>query len=210
MAKYWNLGPFVEVADAESVAIVRALELAFQIGSKSGSNRPITFYIFVDSQAAILRLQGFGAYAMEASRLVNRLAKAGHTVKIYWCPSHTGIPGNELVDLLAKKGLETALTSPKQVSLAHLRREARKAIKEAWKADWEAEESREAMGLRPRGLGTHYFFFFFFFFFFFSLCLFCLFFFFFFHYSHGAYQAMARPIYGRLPPILRLESTKEI
>ena len=53
MAKGWNLGTRLEVADAEVFAITKALSSASQ-----GLLKDIrSVYIFVDSQAAISRLQ---------------------------------------------------------------------------------------------------------------------------------------------------------
>ena len=92
-AQYWNLGSAIEVADAEVVAIVKALELAI-----AQRERPSYCYIFSDSQAAIQRLEGFSFYAQKAKGLLAQLSRQDTQVYIHWCPSHMGIAGNELAD----------------------------------------------------------------------------------------------------------------
>jgi len=57
---------------------------------------------------------------------------------------------------LAKKELKAKREAGTDVSLAFLRRQARAAIKEGWEKVWVGEESREGMGRKARGLGTHY------------------------------------------------------
>jgi reverse transcriptase-like protein len=51
----WNLGIGVEIADAEIFAVVQVLKLA----ASALTTHPKTLYIFVDSQAAILKLRGY-------------------------------------------------------------------------------------------------------------------------------------------------------
>ena len=72
-ARYWNLGPYLEVADCESIAIIRALELALVASAANSLLQDI--YIFVDSQAAISRLQGgYNPLASKAQALLAKLA----------------------------------------------------------------------------------------------------------------------------------------
>ena len=49
VANCWNLGPSIEVADAEVIGIVKALEQ----GLKTTTTGSTTFYLFVNSQVAI-------------------------------------------------------------------------------------------------------------------------------------------------------------
>ena len=51
----WNLGPQVEVADAEVFVVARVLE-AVAYGSEAPLDSCNIIVIFVDSQAAILRI----------------------------------------------------------------------------------------------------------------------------------------------------------
>jgi len=132
IANCWNLGPSIEVADAEVIGIIKALEQSSQIITTG----PTTFYLFVDSQAAIQRLQGYTYHAVKAQRLTRLLVNKGHKVEIQWCPSHVGVIGNEIADQLAKQGLEKKPEKDTYVSLAYLRRKAKVELKEAWKANW--------------------------------------------------------------------------
>src|SRR5512140_3789311 len=152
LSKCWNLGPCVEVADAEVIGVVKGLQVAL----KTPYNQPTTFYYFVDSQAAIQRLQGYTYHALQAQRLVRALVRKKHKVQVHWCPSHVGITGNEFADRLAKKGLEKSPEKNHYTSLAFLRRQVKQAVKDAWKTAWVTEEERETQGLKSRGLGTHY------------------------------------------------------
>ena len=131
MANCWNLGSSIEVADAEVIGIIKALEQ----GLKTTTTGPTTFYLFVDSQAAIQRLQGYSYHATKAQRLTKQLVDKGHKVEVHWCPSHVGVTGNEIADQLAKEGLEKQTEKDAYVSLAYLRRKAKVELKEAWKAD---------------------------------------------------------------------------
>ena len=58
IAKYWNLGPAVEVADAELAAITEVLKTVL-----ASPNTPGNYYIFSNSQAAILKLHKYSFLA---------------------------------------------------------------------------------------------------------------------------------------------------
>lgn len=137
LARSWNLGPNLEVADCESIAIIQALEIAL-------ANRGITIcYIFIDSQAAITRLQGYNPFALQAKGLLAQLAVQGKKTYIQWCPAHTGITGNELADTLAKAALKKPPKGPLITTLGNLRRSCKVAKREAWKAYWEGLDIRK-------------------------------------------------------------------
>ena len=152
-AKYWNLGPFVEVADAELIAIAKALET---LQNRPRKPNQLEAYIFVDSQAAIQKISGLSDIAAKIRVQLARLANKKISTTIAWCPSHMGIPGNELADKLAKKGLEASPVARPYISLSYLRRRVREECLNKWKEYWAREEEREALGLKARGLGNHY------------------------------------------------------
>ena len=91
-AKYWNLGPCVEVADAELLAISKVLET---IQGRSYLSKHEAF-IFIDSQAAIQKVSGYSDIAAKIRRQLQQLEYKNVTTTLAWCPSHTGILGNEL------------------------------------------------------------------------------------------------------------------
>ena len=151
-AKFWNLGPCIEVADAELLAISKVL--------RTLQKRPFTSkheaYVFIDSQAAIHKVSGYSDIAAKIRLQLQQLYLNNITTTLTWCPSHTGVPGNELADSLAKKGLEAKPIGPTYVSLSFLRRRIKEACLCSWKSLWVQEEEREAKGLKARGLGAHY------------------------------------------------------
>jgi ribonuclease HI/endonuclease/exonuclease/phosphatase (EEP) superfamily protein YafD len=152
---YENLGPSVEVADAELFAILRVLEdLARRPRPPSPSppNPPLGAYIFIDSQAAIAKVRKHSDLAIRVRRLLASLGTL-YTVQLHWCPSHLGIFGNELADQLAKKGLGAPLKGTPIVSISYLRRKTREATRDLWNGLWAAETAK---GPRAKGLGRHY------------------------------------------------------
>lgn len=131
MARCWNLGPNVEVADAEVIAIIKALQLV-----QEASTQLDQLYVFSDSQAAIARVQGkASSYTLLAKTLFRAFKEAGTEVHLHWVPSHKGIYGNELADQLAKRGLK-AQPDPRDlyVSISYLRRQIKASIQASWKA----------------------------------------------------------------------------
>jgi ribonuclease HI len=142
----WNTGPRAEVADAETFGIYQALKAAQQI-----QPTPTTLYIFVDSQAAIQRLQQYSnPTAQKAKRAVETFGRQTQ-IQIIWCPSHKGIPGNETADRMAKQGLSQPTDPEAYTSTGYLQGLVRKQIVSDWETLWQTEESR-----RGRGLGTLY------------------------------------------------------
>jgi ribonuclease HI/exonuclease III len=144
----WNLGSKIEVADAEVVALIKALQLtqSIPLGEREET------YIFCDSQAAIQKIQG--GYSYYAFKVRHLLARFPGRIYIYWVPSHVGVFGNELADKLAKRGLtETPNAADIFTSVSHLRRLAKAKTSVQWKASWLQEAEK---GYRAKGLGTHY------------------------------------------------------
>jgi ribonuclease HI len=149
-ARCWNLGTEIEVADAEVIGIIKALEAVTLLHEK-----PRSLYIFSDSQAAILRLEsGVDYHIQKARALIRALASQNTAVEVHWVPSHNGVIGNEIADQQAKAGLLVApLWKDLYTSRSHLQRRLKEACITAWKANWASEEDR---GLQARGLGKHY------------------------------------------------------
>ena len=136
-ARYWNLGPYLEVADCESIAIASTANSLLQ-----------DIYIFIDSQAAISRLQGgCNPLAYRARALLARLSALHLKTYISWCPGHKGITGNEIADLLAKRGLQAPCIGQPLITPSYLGAIKRKAYIASWQAIWDREASRGGQGL---------------------------------------------------------------
>ena len=96
-------------------------------------------YIFVDSQAAIQRLnQPLNNHITKKARqYAKALAQLGIEVTIQWCPSHASIFGNEQADELAKKGLSATRSPEAYTSISFLKRQLKELDVENWKTNWE-------------------------------------------------------------------------
>ena len=93
----------MEIINAELYAVYRALEHLKQQRLKEKQ-----VYIFINSQAAIKRLQfnsltGGQELVFKITQSCSYLASKNIFINFYWVPSHLGIYGNEIVDKLAKK-----------------------------------------------------------------------------------------------------------
>ena len=136
-ATNWNLGPYMEIIDAELYAVYRALEHLKQQRLKEKQ-----VYIFIDSQAAIKRIQlnsltGGQELVFKITQSCSYLASKNISINFYQVPSHLGIYGNEIADKLAKNSLSRRKVQSSYTSLAYLGRLARETILEQWKNNWQ-------------------------------------------------------------------------
>ena len=95
----------MEIMDAEIYVVYRALEHLIQQRLEEKQ-----VYIFIDSQAAIKRLQlssltGGQELVFKITQSCSYLASKNIFINFYWVPSHLKIHGNKIADKLAKKGL---------------------------------------------------------------------------------------------------------
>lgn len=128
--------------DAESFAIYKALENIY-------SRDPIltNIYLFVDSQAALKRLQtinlkGGQEICFKIQTLCKKLALKGNKIVLEWIPGHYNIQGNEHADKLAKAGLKQ-----KQIevptSISYLKRKLKEQSLDCWKYNWLNSKEKE-------------------------------------------------------------------
>lgn len=137
----WNLGAYVEVADAELFAIQQALQAT--VDSTPSTRR---LFIFSDSQAAIQKLSGWNPLAVKARTLAAQLAEQGCKITISWCPSHVNIFGNELADKLAEKALSKAPIDS-WISHSYIKRMVKSTTLDLWRAQWESWADIDYTGL---------------------------------------------------------------
>jgi RNase H len=143
----------------EVFAVYRALQTTLQqINQRSNQrsnqcfNEPKELYLFIDSQAAMQRLQAKGNYIVQrAKQSAYKLVRKNTTIFITWCPSHKGIEGNERADRLVKAGLRRKPDREAYISLGYLRSYTIQLAIRAWKSMWDTEE----IGKR-RELGKQY------------------------------------------------------
>jgi len=132
----------MEIMDAELYAVYRALE---HLKQQRLEEKQV--YIFIDSQAAIKRLQlnsltGGQELVFKITQSCSYLASRNISINFYWVPSHLGIYGNEIADKLAKKGLSRRKIQSSYTSLAYLGKRAREKILEQWKNNWQQNKSK--------------------------------------------------------------------
>ena len=136
----------MEVINAKIFAVAKAL----YITAKNPPKDLKSVYIFVDSQAAIARLQN-----CIGNKVIQKAFKAGEEIKkhgiyvyIQWCPSHTGIQGNDMADCLAKRGLAAGnISNYAYISLSYLKKQARQKTQKEWQKLWLTHGQKENSGL---------------------------------------------------------------
>ena len=122
------------------------LALALEI-AKEAADRQID--VFVDSQCALTTLrkprQASGQDIVR--RIIKTLEEMQGRVTFHWIPAHSGNPGNEEADRLAKEATgwrrdggsgPRAPTYPMKFPVSTVSRWARNKVKEQWKREWPA------------------------------------------------------------------------
>ena len=84
---------------------------------------------------------------MDAKRLALAIASKGAKITLRWTPSHLGIKGNELADILAKKALDFERPKKPLIPLSYLKGLIRVRLQALWEEDW---------GGSGKGKGTTY------------------------------------------------------
>ena len=127
------LGSYLTVFQAELIAIKTRAEILEEMNL-----RPNNIFICTDNPASIRALvseRSVSRLVSESKAALNRL-EIGHKVKIEWVPGHSGIPGNEKADGLARLGATTKLMAPEPscgISLASVKK---------YLADWARREHK--------------------------------------------------------------------
>ena len=113
--------------DAELAAVYEALQNLHDRGLQGED-----IHIFIDSQAAIKRLQkisliGGQKVCHEITVLCKMLSLQNNKIHVSWVPGHREIQGNEHADRLAKAGIKRKARNP-ITSLSYLKRKAKEEI----------------------------------------------------------------------------------
>ena len=98
---------------AEALAIMHALRIALAkaINNDGTSAKPSDVVIFSDSVSALQKIEDFTYESQRWGKpllsriafLANELTKIDVKLQLHWVPAHKGVPGNYLVDVLAKR-----------------------------------------------------------------------------------------------------------
>jgi ribonuclease HI len=136
--------------DAEMAALARRCKEL--ISSLPGHVNEL--HIFVDNRAAALSIFGAGQgpaqlLSVLACRTVRPFlhASPAHTIHVHWCPAYIGVAQNELVDQLAKEGLDALQPEFSSQSIALQRVTAH--MYTAWTAEMQNVHYRGRHNLIP-------------------------------------------------------------
>ena len=93
-----------QIGEVFALGSVKAL---VRLGHLEGILRPGTVHVFSDSLYAINTHEGVWK-PKSNTKLINKVKRypmpLGYALKLYWCPGHVDVAGNELADALAKQG----------------------------------------------------------------------------------------------------------
>ncbi|KAF2836306.1 hypothetical protein M501DRAFT_997061, partial [Patellaria atrata CBS 101060] len=119
--------------DVELFAILKALERE-NTQCEKGQSIAKNLWVFVDSQAALKRLQknsldGGQELSVLITDLCNTLTNEWEMkITFSWVPGHKNIFGNDIADKLAKKGLDHNPISTSFTSLSYIKRKCKEKI----------------------------------------------------------------------------------
>ena len=117
-----------EVVDAETVAIRKALEYAYDYCKRHRQIKQVI--VFSDSQSSIRKLERTDAFSsqqnvIEAHEYAEKLHNINVRTKVEWVPSHSDIQHNEIVDKLAKEATTITDSVENTEYVSHVKRNAR-------------------------------------------------------------------------------------
>ena len=142
ISKQFALSPCCSAFQAELLSILRATELIRNNGYREVA-------IITDSQAAIQALTSYNPTHPLVRRIVDTLQHSN--VILHWTPSHSGVPGNELADKLAKEAFESCTnTEYEAFPLTSAKRLLRYATIDKWNYLWSfSEKGRQLFAFFP-------------------------------------------------------------
>ena len=117
VARGFPVTPNLTSIEAEGMAIIQALTIAIQKTLRRNLTR-VSVIIYTDSQSILSALTdtskwvknvGTRHVVQRIALVANRLEENAVDLSFRWCPSHIGIPGNQLADKIACRAAEYAL-----------------------------------------------------------------------------------------------------
>ncbi|KAF5331408.1 hypothetical protein D9611_011845 [Ephemerocybe angulata] len=135
-----GLGGHAEVYDGEMAALAMGIRLATGYARTTNISH---LHFYADNSAAISSIAdpkptGGQQYAHTFHQLACTFldSNPNNTISVKWCPGHSGIPGNERADRLAKRATDLSRTSPVGTTRTNaIRRSKITALKE-WTKEW--------------------------------------------------------------------------
>lgn len=162
-----GLGTSAEVYDAEMTALANGLKGAINFIHQTEDHhpKPTTIFIFADNSSAVRSIPIARPFSsQDASQRFIEAARSfleGNpraSIMIQWVPGHTGIPGNERADEIAKAACSLAPPNPR-TTLSNYLRTARNKLSEDWTNQWTSTDRRSryaiADRLPPSTLGSY-------------------------------------------------------
>jgi ribonuclease HI len=136
-----GLGGHAEISDAELAGLMLAAKRA---SSYTRTHPEIqNIHIFTDCSSALTTIHqskptAGQQYSTSFCHSINQLLASDPNIKatLSWCPSHSGIPGNDRADKLAKEATERALESPIGVTRTNALRRVKMSATKLWNHEW--------------------------------------------------------------------------
>jgi ribonuclease HI len=161
-----GLGGHAEIHDAELAGLMLAAKHAASYAQDHPEVENV--HIFTDCSSALTAIYqskptAGQCYSVSFCESITQLLTANPRTKttLSWCPSHSGIKGNDRADALAKQATERALDSPIGVTRTNALRRTKAIATKLWIREWRksALQGRYAIANRfpPSLKPTHHF-----------------------------------------------------
>ena len=131
---------FILISKLPKTATVFTTELyAIYSAIKYVTNKPGSYVIFTDSLSAIHALQSLHSPTYYLTTWIRSALSTLTLVNIIieWVPGHTGIPGNELADSLARSSLALSTINSIPFSSSEVRHCVRTRCRAEWTQEWQ-------------------------------------------------------------------------
>ncbi|KAF5319459.1 hypothetical protein D9619_008774 [Psilocybe cf. subviscida] len=150
-----GLGGRTEVYDGELAALTMGITVAVDESKKNPTIKHI--HIFSDNVSALSAIcdpkptggQLFKhTFHDKATTFLD--SDDNHRLSISWCPSHSGVAGNERADELAKQATQLAWSSPISTSRTNALRRSTLATQKEWTREWKCSEKQSWFAIADR------------------------------------------------------------